>query len=161
MSSSVFIILLSSIAPGYLYIWVHDLTKNIKIHWQLETKCFCCKVFDSMALMVILKFKYYRFLGLFQYDTIMNAEIKLEIFFMVCPIIICIEKLKYFKLISGNLEQLWYIMIYILFDIYMIYILFRGPWLWTVYLFVDSFIYNSKLFSVNEIKWWSRNVKNR
>ena len=101
-----------------------------------------------MALMAILKFKYCRLPGLFQYDTIMNAEIKLEIFFMVCPIIIWIEKLKYFKLISGNLEQLWYI-------------LFRGPWLWTVYLFVDSFIYNSQLFSVNEIKWWSRNVKNR
>ena len=54
-----------------------------------------------MALMAILKFKYCRLPGLFQYDTIMNAEIKLEIFFMVCPIIIWIEKLKYFKLISG------------------------------------------------------------
>lgn len=60
-----------------------------------------------MTLMAILKFKYCRLLGLFQYDIIMNAEIKLEIFFMACPIIIWIKKLKYF-----NFRKFRAIMIY-------------------------------------------------
>ena len=55
-----------------------------------------------MSSIVILKFNYIGF-SIYFNDTLMKAEIKLEIFFMIFPIllfpiIIWIEILKYFKL---------------------------------------------------------------